>query len=69
MKYSWSRLDHYIVVIMGAMTSQNNGVSIIHLTVWSGADQIKNQGFASLAFVRGIHRRPVDSTLNFSTLW
>ena len=27
----------------------------------SGADQIKHQSSASLAFVRGIHRSPVNS--------
>ena len=30
-------------------------------TVCSGADQRRHQNFASLAFVRGIHRWPVDS--------
>ena len=32
-----------------------------YTTVCSGADQRKYQSFASLAFVRGIHRSPVDS--------
>ena len=38
------------------MASQITVVSIVYLTVSSGADQIKHQSFASLAFVRGIHR-------------
>ena len=41
---------------MSTMASQITGVSIVYLTVSSGADQIKNQSFASLAFVRGIHQ-------------
>ena len=37
------------------------GVLIVCWTVYSGADQIKHQSSVSLAFVRGIHRSPVDS--------
>ena len=47
-------LPRYIGVIMGAMGSQIIGVSIVHSTVGSGADQIKHQSAASLAFVRGV---------------
>ena len=50
---------HYSNVIMGAMTSQLTGVSIVYSTVCLGADQRKHQSSASLAFVRGIHRWPV----------
>ena len=46
---------------MSAMASQITGVSIVCWTVWSGADQRKHQSSAALAFVRGIHRWPVDS--------
>ena len=46
---------------MNAMASQLTGVSIVHLTVCSGADQRKHQSSASPAFVRGIHRRPLKS--------
>ena len=42
------------------MTSQNNSVSTVYQTVCSGANQGKHQSYASLAFVRGIHRRPVN---------
>ena len=43
------------------MVSQITGVPIVCSTVCPGADQGKHQGSASLAFVRGIHRSPVDS--------
>ena len=52
---------HYSDAIMSAMASQITGVPIVFSTVCSGADQRKNQSFASLAFVRGIHRWPVNS--------
>ena len=48
-------------VIMGAMVSQITSVSTVHSTVYSDADQRKYQSSASLAFVRGIHRWPVNS--------
>ena len=38
-----------------------SNVSIVCLTVCSGADDRKYQSSVSLAFVRGIHRWPVDS--------
>ena len=43
------------------MQPQITGVSIVYKTVCSGADQRKHQSSASLAFVRGIHRSPVNS--------
>ena len=46
---------------MSAMASQITGVSIVCSTVGSGADQRKHQSSASLAFVWGIHRWPVNS--------
>ena len=52
---------HYCDVIMGAMASQIISLTIVYLTVYSGADQRKQQSSASLAFVRGIHRWPVNS--------
>ena len=36
-------------------------LTIVYSTVYSGADQSKHQNSASLAFVWGIHREPVDS--------
>ena len=55
------RTSHCNDVIMGAMACQITGVSIVCSSVSSGADQRKHQSFASLAFVRGIHRPPVNS--------
>ena len=53
---------HYNDVTMSAMVSQIPGASIVYSTVCSGADQRKHQSSASLAFVRGIHRWPVNSS-------
>ena len=53
--------NDYNDVIMSAMASHITGVSIVCSTVGSGADQRKHQSSASLAFVRGIHRWPVNS--------
>ena len=50
--HAWSVDAHYSDVIMSAMASQITSVSIVCSTVCSDA---------SLAFVRGIHRWPVDS--------
>ena len=46
---------------MGAMASQITSLTIVYSTVYSGADQRKHQSSASLAFVWGIHRGPVNS--------
>ena len=43
---------------MGAMVSQ---ITIVYSTVYWGAGQRKHQSSASLAFVQGIHRWPVNS--------
>ena len=45
---------------MGAMVSQITSLTIVYATDYLGADQRKHQSSASLAFVRGIHQRPVD---------
>ena len=52
---------HYNGVIMSAMASQITSLTIVYSTIYSGADQRKLQSSASLAFVRGIHRVPVNS--------
>ena len=52
---------HYNDVIMGAITSQITSLAIVYSTVCSDADQRKHQSSASLAFVWGIHRWPVNS--------
>ena len=46
---------------MGAIASQITSLTIVYSTLYSGADQSKHQSSASLAFVRGIHRGPVNS--------
>ena len=56
---------HYGDVIMGAMTSQIISLTIVCSMVYSGADQRKHQSSASLAFVWGIHRGPVNSPHNW----
>ena len=52
---------HYADVIMGAIASQITSLTIVYSTVYSGAEQRKHQSSASLAFVRGLHRGPVNS--------
>ena len=52
---------HYCDVIMGAIASQITSLTIVYSTVYSDANQRKHQRSASPAFVRGIHRRPVNS--------
>ena len=52
---------HYDDVIMGAIASQITSLTIVYSTVYSGADQSKHQSSASLAFVWGIHRGPLNS--------
>ena len=46
---------------MDTMASQITSLTIVYLTVYSGADQRKHQNSASLTFVLGIHRWPVNS--------
>ena len=59
-KYHTSHI-HYSDIIMSTMSSQITGVSIVYSIVCSGAEQTKHQNSASLTFVRGIHRWPVNS--------
>ena len=51
---------HYNDVIMGTIASQITRHTSVYSTVYSDADQRKHQSTASLAFVRGIHRSPVN---------
>ena len=46
---------------MGAMASQITSPTIVYSTAYSEADQRQHLSSASLAFVRGIHRGPVNS--------
>ena len=63
----WGHSNHrklltlYNDVIMGSMTSQITSLATVYSTVHSRADKKNPQGSASLAFVRGIHRWPVNS--------
>ena len=50
---------YYNDVIMGVIASQITSLASVYSTVCS--DQRKHQSSASLALVRGIHRRPVNS--------
>ena len=56
------KVGHYTDVIMRTIASQITSLTIVYSTVYSGADQSKHQSSASLAFVWGIHRGPVNST-------
>ena len=63
-EFSWVNFSlhkHYNDVIMRTMTSQITCVQIVYSPVCSGADQRKQQSSAPLAFVRGIHRWPMNS--------
>ena len=55
------KLVPYSDVITGAMPPQVTWPTIVYSTVYSVADQRKHQSSASLAFVRGIHRWPMNS--------
>ena len=46
---------------MSAIASQITSLTIVYSIVYSGADQSKHQSSASLAFVWGIRRGPVNS--------
>ena len=52
---------HHNDVILTTIASQITRLMVVYPTVYSDADKRKHQSSASLAFVRGIHRRPVNS--------
>ena len=52
-----AEIEHHNDVIMGSMASQITSLTIGYSAVYSGPDQSS----ASLVFVRGIHREPVNS--------
>ena len=54
-------IKHYTGVIMTDMESEITGVSIVCSVVWSCADRRNYQSSATLAFVRGVHKSPVNS--------
>ena len=51
---------------MGAIASQITSLAIVYSLVYSDAEHRKHQSSASLAFVRGIHRGPVNSPHKWS---
>ena len=57
---TWTWL-HYIDVLMTMMSSQITSLTFCLPNRYSGADKKKHQIYASLAFVRGIYRWPVNS--------
>ena len=72
--WTWSKLVYILLrprhfffkihipdVIMGARASRITTLTIVYSTVYSGADKKNHRSSASLAFVWGIHRRPVNS--------
>ena len=54
-------IEQYSDAIMSPMASQISSFTTVYSTVYSSADQRKHQSSASPAFVRGIHRWPVNS--------
>ena len=66
----WGRIDsgltHYCDAIVGIVASQITSFTIVYTTVYSDADQSKHQSCASLAFVWGSHRVPVNSPHKWS---
>ena len=56
-----TELNHYDDAILGVIASLITSLTIVYSTVYSDADQRKHQSSASLAFVWGIHRWPVNS--------
>ena len=54
--------NRYNNVLMSAMASQITSLTSVYTTVYSGVDQRKHKNSESLAFVRGIHRWPVNSS-------
>ena len=54
---------------MGVMVFQLTSLTIVYSIVYSGADQRKQQSSASLAFVWGIHRGPVNTPHKWPVTW
>ena len=54
---------------MSVMASQISSLMIIYSTLYSGADQRTHQSYVSLAFVRGIHRWPLNFPHKGSVTW
>ena len=64
--FATSNIDlHYDDVIMTMLASQITSLTVVYSIVYSGVNQRKHQSSASLAFVREIHRGP----MNFPHKW
>ena len=66
---SLNLIPHYSEVIMSATASQITSLTIVYPTVCSGSDQRNHQSSASLAFVKGNHRSPVNSPHKGPVTW
>ena len=62
---TFSVTHHYDDVIMTMLASQITSLMVVYSIVYSGVNQRKHQSSALLAFVREIHRGPV----NFPHKW
>ena len=62
----WFDGKHYGDVVMGAIASQSISFTIVYSTIYSDVDQRKQPSSALLAFVRGIHRGPLNSPYKWS---
>ena len=67
--YNWILIEHYGDVIMDTIASQITSLAIVFSTVYLDIDQRKHQSSASLAFVWGIHRGPVNSPHKWPVMW
>ena len=54
-------INHYNDVIMTTMASQFTSLTVVYSIAYQDADQRQHQSSASLVFVWGIHRWPVNS--------
>ena len=63
------RLHHYNDVTMSTIASQITSLTIVYSAIYSDADERKHQSSTSLAFVRGIHRVPVNFPHKWPVTW
>ena len=59
--YNRVHAHHYNCIIMGEIASQITSLTIVYTTVYSDVDQRIHRSSASLAYLRGIDRGPVNS--------
>ena len=66
----WDKsLNSRVGCVLSHDSDQRDGLTIVYSTVYSGADHRKHQSSASLAFVREIHRWPVNSPHKGPVTW